>query len=115
MALAYKSDVLTSMISKELDLRPRGAKTRLAEATGVTPQTITKWSKGEVQPEPERWPLIEQFFGWDPGEIVRRVVPAIGTDTVSDLVLKLAEDVAALAGRVAKLEARPSRSERRAR
>ena len=109
MVAAYKSDMLTAMIRDELASRPRGAAARLAEATGVTPQTVTKWSKGEVTPEPERWPVIEAHFGWPDGEITRRVVPALGTDTTLDLIEKLSGNVLDLADRVAELERSQSR------
>lgn len=104
MGAAYKSDVLTAMIRTELERLPRGTATALARAVNVRPQTVTKWHKGEVQPEPERWAGIEAFFGWEPGEIVRQVMPVAGFTTV-ELIDRLTAMVLDLAERVTALEA----------
>lgn len=94
------------MIATELDRRPRGTPVRLAEHMGVTPQTITKWRKGEVHPEQDRWPDLERFFEWDEGEVARRVLPVEGVQSTLDLVRDLTATVRDLSARVAALEGR---------
>lgn len=103
---SYKADVLTAMIATELDRRPRGTPVRLARHMGVTPQTITKWRKGEVHPDQERWPDLESFFEWDPGEVARRSLPVEGVQSTLDLVRDLTAKVRDLAERVTALEGR---------
>lgn len=46
-------------IAAALDAQGRGAKSRLAEAVGVKPQSVTRWVTGESAPPPERWLAIE--------------------------------------------------------
>jgi hypothetical protein len=106
MALTYNVAVLTGMLSEEITRRGRGAQTRLAEAVGVPVQTINKWVHGQTHPDPARWELIEHHFEWEDGEIARRVMPALGSDSTYQVMLKLAEQVEALGRRVETLERR---------
>lgn len=46
-------------IAAALDAQGRGAKSRLARALGVKPQSVTRWVSGETVPPPERWLAIE--------------------------------------------------------
>lgn len=41
---------------------PRGARTRLAEETGLSNATITKWGQGTLAPAREHWPVIAHCF-----------------------------------------------------
>ena len=106
MALSYNVAVLTKMIGDEVERRGRGAQTRLAEAVGVEVQTVNKWVHGQTHPDPARWAAIEQALGWPEGSIALEVMPALGTDTTHDLLVKLVAQVEDLAGRVQALEAR---------
>lgn len=73
---------------------PRGLKSDLARAAGVKGATITKWAAGQVCPSPEHWPVIEQFFGLEPGRIAR-------VGGVDHILSRHAEDLAALLERFA--------------
>lgn len=112
MPPSYKVGVLTEMISGEVARRGRGAQTRLAEAAGVTVQTVNKWVQGQTHPESERWPSIEAHFGWDDGEIARRVLPALDGDSTLDIVIKLTDEVQRLVERMDRLEQTSPRSGR---
>lgn len=67
----YNPSVIQDLILEELRRRGRGAQTRLAEAVGVRVQTVNKWRFGQTTPEPDKWPLIEDHFGWPEGHIAR--------------------------------------------
>lgn len=67
--MAFDPDVPAQLIVGELFTRGRGSQTRLAEAIGVTVQTVNKWAKEQTTPEPSRWPAIEAYFGWPTGTL----------------------------------------------
>lgn len=88
MSPSYKVGVLTAMINEELERQGRGSQTRLAKHLGVTDQTVSKWVKGEVQPDRSRWAELEDCFGWPRGTIARKVY---AEDDSSGLVFDMDE------------------------
>lgn len=62
---------IASLLRDAFDRSPRGTQSRLAEAVGVSPQTVNKWASGANDPDPERWPEIEEALGLESGAIER--------------------------------------------
>lgn len=82
-----------------------GEQSALAEAIGVSRQSISRWARGLTVPNAERLPEIEAFFGLEPGTIRIDAPPSNAEldQRVKDLEAGQAELKAALA---------PGRSER---
>lgn len=85
----------------------------MAEAVGVTPQTINKWAMGQTMPEPDRWPAVEAFLELDDGAIAAAfgvTRPGPGSDAADEsldelraLIAQLGDDVSSLRAEVAEL------------
>ena len=72
MAVAsYNPTMITKLIAEALEREGYGSQSRLARACHVKVQTVSKWKDGQIVPLPERWPVIEDFFGMDPGTLGR--------------------------------------------
>lgn len=69
MAPSYNATVVNDLIRQHTEAR--GAKSALAKALGVSPATVTKWVRNEINPEAERWPAIEAALGLAPGTLSR--------------------------------------------
>lgn len=86
---AYNADVVLDLIADNLASRGRGSQTRLAEAVGVTVQTVNKWKARQTCPKPDRWPSIESHFGIEPGSLRRAsglpIIPATSPDVYERL------------------------------
>jgi len=60
--VADDGSMVTKIIRDEMRRRGNGAGSALARAVGVTPETVSKWKKGDTAPTPEKFPAIEEFF-----------------------------------------------------
>lgn len=58
-------------VSELLQAMERGRAVDLAARCGVSPPTVTKWKKRETTPDAAHWPVIEEFFGLEPGHLSR--------------------------------------------
>lgn len=47
----------------------RGTATRLARHLGVSNATVSKWTNGQTNPDPDHWPGIEAFFDLPAGAL----------------------------------------------
>lgn len=56
------SQSVGEMIAEALEQRGYGAKSALADAVGVRPQTVTKWIQGQTKPSPELRSGIEHHL-----------------------------------------------------
>lgn len=60
---------MKDLLKNSLTDLPRGKQSRIAEALGVEPATVTKWKKGYTLPSPDLWPQIEELFGFETGSL----------------------------------------------
>ena len=84
---------------------PRGSQMRLAEAAGVSKATVSRWASGAIIADMDRWPVIEEFFDWEPGRVATEL-GAVPERSVRHEIDELREQVEALElelSRVAKL------------
>lgn len=65
----YDHNAIKLFVSRAIEAGERGTQAQLARALKVPPPTITKWSQRQTCPSPEYWPVIEEFFGWEPDTI----------------------------------------------
>jgi hypothetical protein len=81
---------VAELIGDALDRAGRGSRARLAETTGVTAATITKWTQGHTVPEVSKWQAIEAALDLDPGSLAQ----AAGFDVTESVVSLRSELVA---------------------
>lgn len=99
---------MDQLIRDALAERGRGAAARFAESMGVTPQTVSKWTKGEVVPDMARWKAIAAYLKLSEADIweAQGVRPApANRNGSSELERKLRAELAELRGEVARLAA----------
>lgn len=94
---SYNVSVVTQLLREWIDASPRGAQSNLARVLGIGPQAVNKWYKGGNNPEPDKWPAIEDFFGKPRGTLAResgyydRVHTPEELDEISQLRAEVAE------------------------
>lgn len=91
---AMEPDPLTAEVTRLIGLLEAqyGAQARFAKRVGLTTSAIYAWKTGKTQPEPERWPTIEDYFGLPVGYLERvasGIVPAGSADPtrIDDIAL----------------------------
>lgn len=97
---------VNTLIRDALDRSPRGTRARLADATGVSPSTVTRWAR-DSEPDPEHWHDIEQLLGLRSGSIRRAIRQRADDTSQGDVLHELRElvgEIRRLADRVAALE-----------
>ncbi len=67
---------LSRRLDTELAHQGRGAARRFAQHLDVSPTSVSRWTLGKSEPGMDRWPEIEEYFGWKPGTIRKLLVPA---------------------------------------
>lgn len=68
MALKNRESI-RRVVSAALDAAGWGAQQAVADAAGVSPQTVSKWKSGETAPTEAHWPSIEQTLRLPSGMI----------------------------------------------
>ncbi len=94
----HRTRQISALIDSAIERKGRGAATHLAEATGVSNATITKWRRGDHRPEEEKWAQIEEALDLSAGDIARAAGLQVGRDHVD-------ERIEALAGQVREMTA----------
>lgn len=92
-------DPVNELIARAIQLQGRGIQARIARELDVEPQTVTKWKKGEMRPDRERWPRLEEILGMEPGSIRQAVIEATAGQEVADLptlIVELTTEIALL-------------------
>jgi len=97
-------ETLSAVIAAALERQERGAAARLAEATGVSAGSVSRWASGGDSPDMSRWSTIEETLGLEVGTFAR----ALG---LSESEVELRTTVAELSAKVAKLQATVERLE----
>ena len=64
-----RKDKFGGLLRSSLAAMPRGSQMRLAEAAGVSKATVSRWASGAIIADMDRWPIIEDFFDWEPGRV----------------------------------------------
>lgn len=95
---SYNAGMVTTIIREAIEAEGRGAQSRVARDVGVAVQTVNKWVKGQVHPEPARWPRIEEALGLEPGTIEQR--SGSRPTAADDEVVALRREVAELRAKV---------------
>lgn len=99
---SYNPDVVTDVIRQAIEAKGRGAAADLARCLKVAPGTVTKYVKGEIQPDVDRWEAIEKCLGLDLGLLAResgyRSVPMDELAELREQVRRLQQTVDRLLG-----------------
>lgn len=98
-------DEVRDAISEALERAPYGTASTLAAATGVKPQTVSKWKSGEVLAAQGHWRTIEKVLG-----LPARTLEAAAAQPTTSRESPLTE----VLDRLARVEARLARLEERA-
>jgi DNA-binding transcriptional regulator YdaS (Cro superfamily) len=71
---------------------PTGSQSRIADALGVRATTVNKWANGGAVPPSQRWPMLEELLGLEPGSLAKaRVRPP--DDDKLDAILAAVVDI----------------------
>lgn len=105
----YNKSVISDLVREEIQRRPRGAASRLAETVGVTPQTVSKWVHGQSTPDMESWTRVAEALDLPPDAFF---VAAFGSrsPTVDDRVEAVEGEVRELRSMVEELVRRDANS-----
>ena len=99
-------ETLSALIAEALERQGRGAAAHLAEATGVSPGSVSRWASGGDSPDMTRWSVIEETLGLEVGTFARALGLSESEVELRTTVSDLSERVAMLQTAVEQLEAR---------
>jgi uncharacterized small protein (DUF1192 family) len=99
-------ETLSALIAEALARQGRGAAARLAEATGVSPGSVSRWASGGESPDMVRWPIVEETLGLEVGTFARALGISESEAELRTTVSDLSARVAMLQTAVEQLEAR---------
>lgn len=107
--LTLDAEGMRAVIIEALESAGHGAQTRLAKALDVSPSTVNKWVKGQVRPEIDRWPAIEEALSLEPGTLRRAagLTQPGEADAIAQLQAKVESLMSEIAGLRARLDALP--------
>lgn len=72
----YKGSVLHITLARAFEHSPLNQR-EVAEALGITQQTVSDWLNGKARPSPERFPRIEELLGLEDGALYATLTQSV--------------------------------------